>query len=156
LKRGCAGFINWFNNRGNIMGTGVRVFFISTDNSVRKVPLTKFERLSDNRSDECFEEYAGERVRCAMVFVRLENRKPAEIIHVDYFIVPFKADGRVDLKERERGRSLVMRSLDLSISPDRKKVINAIPRILKKKYDEEFKWEPTDVELAMIVKKVFY
>ena len=142
------------------MVTGVRVFFISTDNSVRKVPLTKFERLSDNRSDECFEEYAGERVRCAMVFVRLENRKPAEIIHVDYFIVPFNADGRVDLKERERGRSLVMQSMDLfppSANPgDRNKVIDAMPRIFKKKYDEEFKWEPTDVELAMIVKKVFY
>jgi len=142
------------------MGTGVRVFFIGTDNSVRKVPLTKFERLSDNRSDECFEEYAGERMRCAMVFVRLENRKPAEIIHADYFIVPFNADGRVDLKERERGRSLVMQSMDLfppSANPgDRNKVIDAMPRIFKKKYDEEFKWEPTDVELAVIVKKVFY
>jgi len=142
------------------MGTGVRVFFIGTDNSVRKVPLSKFERLYDNRSDECFEEYAGERVRCAMVFVRLENRKPAEIIHVDYFIVPFKMDGRVDQKERERGMSLVMQSLDLSppeAEPENQhNVINAMPRIFKKKYDEEFKWEPTDVELAMIVKKVFY
>ena len=137
------------------MGTGVRVFFMGSDSSVRKVPLSKFERLYGNRSEECFPEYADERVRCAMVFVRLENRKPAEIIHADYFIVPFTSDGRVDQEERERGVSLIMRSIDLAPSPDRGKVIDATPRLFKKKYDEEFKWEPTDVELAMIVKKVF-
>jgi len=137
------------------MGTGVRVFFFDSDHMARKVPLSKFERLYDRRSDESLMEYAGERVKCAMVFVRLENRKPAEIIHMDYFIVPFKADGRVDQDERERGISLVMRSIDAPVSQESEKVISAMPRIFKKKYDEEFKWEPTNVELAMIVKKVF-
>ena len=137
------------------MGTSVRVFFFGSDHMARKVPLSRFERLYDRRSDESFMEYAGQRVKCAMVFVQLENRKPVEIIHADYFIVPFRDDGRVDQEERERGISLVMQSIDSPVSQESEKVINAMPRIFKKRYDEEFKWEPTNVELAMIVKKVF-
>ena len=137
------------------MGTSVRVFFFGSDHMARKVPLSRFERLYDRRSDESFKAYAGQRVKCAMVFVQLENRKPVEISHVDYFIVPFRDDGRVDHEERERGISLVMRSIDSPAGQESEKVINAMPRIFKKSYDEEFKWEPTSVELAMIVKKVF-
>ena len=50
------------------MSIGVRVMFVGGDRIIR-VPLRRFDRLFDRNFNEAMPEYAGQRVRCAMVYV---------------------------------------------------------------------------------------
>ena len=47
-------------------------------------------------------EYAGKRVRYALVVVDLLNRELVEIIRSEYSFLPFDAEGRIDPAECEK------------------------------------------------------
>ena len=64
------------------MGTGIRIFLINDDGSLKRFPLARFERLFQGHSEECLLEYAGKRVRYALVVVDFVNREPVEIIAI--------------------------------------------------------------------------
>ena len=47
------------------MGIGIRVFLFSDDNSIKRLPLTIYERLLQRDPNEHLLQYAGKRVRFA-------------------------------------------------------------------------------------------
>ena len=128
-----------------------RVFFIDDSDSVRSIPFALYERLIKGASSECLPEYAGKRVRCAVVWVEIAKRKPWRISDVDYILLPFNSKGRIDLSEWERKKKVGMELTAAKInhflsSMLRKKrksnLIDAQHRFLKRRYDHEFKWKP--------------
>jgi len=83
------------------MSIGIRVMFVDGDRIIR-VPLRRFDRLFDRDLNEAMPEYAGQRVRCAMVYVELADRKPVEVVRIDYMVLPLDPEGRVDADLQSR------------------------------------------------------
>ena len=114
------------------MGTGVRIFLVNDDGSVRRFPVARFERLFQHHPEENLPQYAGKRVRYSLVAVDLVNRKPAEIISIQYPILTFDSKGRIDAK-----------------------VVDVEHRFLQKRYENRYLWRPTPEIEEAIVKAIF-
>ena len=139
------------------MGIGVRVHFFQEDGRIKKIPYTRFDRLLSDGSDERLEAHAGKRVRCAMTFVELHQRKPTKILRTDFKIIPFAANGKVDFEEYRRGQRLAFNMVDLvGLSREARadNVVDLRPRVSRKRYVDEFTWEPTDDEFDRLVREV--
>jgi len=137
------------------MSISLRVFFFKPDKSIIKIPLSRFDQLFNNDSNESFPEYAGERIKCAIVCVELENRRPVKIINVNYTIVSFSSDGRIDQEKFHSEGALAMQMMDLPDLSLPKNVVDLSPKIARKKYHERFKWTPTKDEVDTIIEMVF-
>ncbi len=71
------------------MGTGIRVFFVNEDETLKRIPLTRYEQLLGADPEVRFQEYAGKRVRYALATLEFVSRKPVEIVSIQYSILSF-------------------------------------------------------------------
>jgi len=56
------------------MGIGCRVFLIGDDDSLQRISMVQLTRLLRFDRRESLQQYAGKRVRCAMVFLEVTGR----------------------------------------------------------------------------------
>ena len=133
------------------MGLGHRVFIVNDDDSLQRISLAKYERLYQEDSQERLLQYAGQRVRCALVVLLIEERKPQSITWIDCHRIPFNDEGRVDLKEWENQRLHIVNSLDLPVKESKRdKIIDAHGVFARKRYEWEAKWSLTpEIEQAI-------
>jgi len=133
-----------------------RVFFFDDEDRLSRVPLKRFERLMlRHDSSETFPELAGRRVRYAFVALKGEQGKPVKVEHVDYAIIQFDDEGRLDEAEHMRAMQLAVETVS---SPSRNSggpVINARRQFSKKQYDHEFRWRPSPEVEGAIVRAIF-
>ena len=138
------------------MGINLRIFLVNDDDTLKRLPLAKYERLHRGDPTECLLQYADRRVRYALVAVEMENRKPVGINRIQYSYLPLDSEGRIDAVERERGARLAMEMLPpISSEEKSQQVIDAQHKFAKKKYDAQFIWEPSPKLEASIVKEIF-
>ncbi len=139
------------------MTIAARVFFIEANDAVRRIPLKRFERFylrSD--SDESFPEYAGQRVRYAVIFVELDNRQPTAIRRIDCSILQLNSKGQLDQKEWLRGVRLGMDSIaPPSAQVPASSVVDATYRFSRKRYHHEFRWKPNAEVMKAIEEAIF-
>lgn len=55
------------------MGIGLRIFLVNDDDSIKRLPYTKYERLLQQDSGVRFPQYAGKRVRYVEVAIDINN-----------------------------------------------------------------------------------
>lgn len=134
------------------MGVSLRIFLVDDDDSIKRFPLTRYERLYRRDPKERFPEYAGKRVRYAEVAVELVQRKPVEILRMQYFIMSFDSEGRIDASEQQKENRLAMELLPpFGVDGQSGQVIDAHHRFARKRYDNEYKWRPSpEVEQAIV------
>ena len=138
------------------MGLSLRLFLVSDDNSLQQLPLVRYDRLIRRDPRECFPQYAGKRVRYALVVVDLIDRKPVRIVHTQYFWLPFDSRGRIDRKAQEKEARLAMEILPpLTPKEDQRRVVNARHLFAKKRYDDDYKWRPAPEIQDAIVDAIF-
>ena len=138
------------------MGINLRIFLVNDDDTLKRLPLAKYERLRRGDPAECLPQYADRRVRYALVAVEIENRKPVGINRIQYSYLPLDSEGRIDAVERERGARLAMEMLPPIRSEEKsQQVIDAQHKFAKKKYHAQFIWEPSPKLEASIVKEIF-
>lgn len=138
------------------MGLGYRVFIVNDDNSLQRIPFAKYERLYREGSQERLLEYAGQKVRCALVILLVEEREPQSIAWIDCHRIPFDSEGRVDLKEVENNVRSIGDLLDLPIEKQKRdKVIDAHSVFARKRYEREAKWSLT-LELEQAIEEVIF
>ena len=137
------------------MGIGYRVFFFDENDGLRPISMARYNRLRRREPGERLEEYARKRVRCALVILGVEGRKPIGIEHVDYMIVPFDGEGRLDATELERRAKLAVQSLPPYMHDEEGHLIDARSRFARKRYEREFTWKPTPDIQAAIVAAIF-
>ena len=75
------------------MGLGVRVF-VFEENDIRKISYARFQRLLDGHERERLPEYAGKKIKYALVLIETKNRKPIEVLNIDLGYVYVKHDGK--------------------------------------------------------------
>jgi hypothetical protein len=126
------------------MGVGYRVFLIDDNDSLQRISMVRLNRLLHFDRRESFQQYAGKRVRCAMVFLEVAGRQVLAITHIEYFLLQFNDKGRIDKREWEKGMRLGMELLpSLHDEQYPQQVIDAQHRFAKRRYEHEFKWNPS-------------
>lgn len=135
--------------RSGLMG---RIFLVDEKDTIRQIPYAFYLRLINRDSAESFPEYAGKRVRCAVVWIEVAKRKPSRIREIDCTFLPFNGRGGIDTGEWARKKSFNAEVTAAEIGDflslvQRKRgksnLIDAKHRFLKKRYDHEFKWKPS-------------
>ena len=138
------------------MGTGLRVFLVNDDDSLKRFPLARFERLFQDHPEESLPEYAGKRLRYALVIVDLIDREPAEILGIQYPILTFDSEGKIEAAELEKEMRLGVDMVPIgTIAPLSRKVVDAEHHFLQKRYENRYLWRPTPEIEETIVKAVF-
>ncbi len=93
------------------MGLSIRIFIVDEDDSLHRLALARYERLLTDDHAESIPEYAGKRVRYALVVVALVNRRPVEIVHAEFSWLSFDSEGRLDRSEKEKEARLAMQAI---------------------------------------------
>jgi len=138
------------------MGLSIRIFIVDEDDSLHRLALARYERLLRDDPDESIKEYAGMRVRYALIVVDLVNRKPVEVVHAEFSWLSFDSKGRLDRSEKEKEARLAMESIPpLLGEEDSERLVNARHRFVKKRYDREYRWKPTSEIEAAIFAAIF-
>ena len=122
----------------------VRFFIITDDSEILKVSLNKFERLLKCTSEEKMERFAGKRVRVAEIGVKLENRKPIEVIRAIYYYLYFNEKGIIDKDRLINNANVVSIAGNSSFftQETQDNIINAQQEFAKRKRDHAVWWKP--------------
>ena len=138
------------------MGLSIRVFIVEDDNTIKRLPMIRFERMLNRDANEKLSKYAGKRVRYALIVVDLVNRRPIEIIKDEFAYLNFDDKGRLKISEHEKRESLAFDMLSFfSQEQQDKRVIDARHKFAKKRYFNKYRWEPTDKLVAAIAEAIF-
>ena len=138
------------------MGLSIRIFIVADDDTIKRLPLALYERLRKRDPNKRLLEYAGKRVRYALIVVDLFNRRPIEILKDEFGFLFFDDEGRLKLSELETKESLAFDML-AHLSPDQTngRVIDAQHKFARKRYFDKYRWEPTDEIIAAIGEAIF-
>jgi hypothetical protein len=138
------------------MGLSIRVFIVEDDDTIKRLPLARYERLLKRDPDERLLEYAGKRVRYALIVVDLINRKPIEIVKDEFGFLFFDDEGRLKVSELGKEESLAFDIL-APLFPDQtnSRIIDAQHKFAKKRYFNKYIWTPTDEIRAAIAEAIF-
>lgn len=137
------------------MGISLRVFLVHDDGSIHRLSLARFERLIDRDPQERFLKYAGKSIRYVLVALELIDRKPKELLHIEYSYLYFDANGQIDTIEQEKERILGIQMIS-PLEPDQPtfNVIDAKHRFAKKRFSDRYLWKPNKELEASILKAV--
>lgn len=131
------------------MGTGIRIFFVGDDGTIKRFPLTRYLRLTERDQTEHLPEYANTRVRCVEAAIEFEQREPVNILRLLYIILVFDAEGRLDATEKEWQLNAEMAPPFLD--QEFKQVVDARHRFAKRRFHHRYRWKPTqEIEFAIM------
>jgi len=136
------------------LGISLRIFIVEDDDTVHRLPLAKFDRLLEHDPKECLPQYAGKRVRYALVVVNLYNRNPVEILRFEYSFMTFDTGGRLEHDESEREARLafdVMGPYDNTND----NVIEAQHLFAEKRFRDKYTWTASPEIESAIVNEIF-
>jgi len=124
--------------------------------SIQRISMTRLDRLLHFDRKESFQQYAGKRVRRAMVFLEVAGGQVQAIMNVEYFLLQFNDKGQIDKKEWEKGTHLGMELLPSILNEEHpKNIMNAQHRFAKRRYEHDFKWKPSRKVENAIVAAIF-
>ena len=107
------------------MGLGMRIFIVNDDGSLERLPVRRYNRLLGHESNERLRQYAGKRVRCAVIVVESKDRLPVEIVKSQYSYILFDSNGRLLVEWVEKEARLAMDMLEPVIAEKDKQVVEA-------------------------------
>ncbi len=136
------------------MGTGLRVFILS-ENEIKQISYAKLNRLEKAYVNESLPEYAGKRIKLAVVLVRTEERKPVEIINIDCGLVSVDMDGKFNQNEARERMADAMKMIEFPDELMPSNVIDASFSFAKKTFRNKYTWTPTNKELKKINQLIF-
>jgi hypothetical protein len=122
----------------------LRHFFISDDNEIFRIPNTKFERLLKGSLEKKIERFAGKRVRTAEIVVKLENRKPIQVLRAIYYYLHFNEKGNLDYDRFMKDGGIVATAgiPDIFAEKVQSNLINARQEFARRQRDHTVWWKP--------------
>jgi hypothetical protein len=133
------------------MGLGTRIFIVKEDDSIERLSLKQYNRLIKGHPDGRLLQFAGKRIRYALMVLEMMNRKPIEILMAEYSFLAFDSQGRLDVSEREKSIRLAMDMLEPIASEQKsRKVIDVKHKFAKRRFDDRYLWKPSpEIETAI-------
>jgi hypothetical protein len=128
------------------MGIGVRPVILDDDGVVKRFSAARLERLLNRCDDERLEHCAGRGVRFAIAYVDFQDRVLFAILRIEYVVLTFDSAGQLDseiLSKYDRlGIEAISSLLDLDgFKPN--KIVDLLPRLARRRLEQEFHWSPT-------------
>ena len=122
----------------------VRIFFITDEDEILKVPIAKFERMLKGSCKEKTERFAGMRIRAAEIAVMIENRKPVVVLRAIYYYLHFNEKGILDYDRFMKDGALVAKAgiPEIFMKEKQDNIINAQQEFAKKQRDHAVWWKP--------------
>jgi hypothetical protein len=134
------------------MGLGVRTFLVDENDRVVRVPV----KVLSGEPRKAVPEYAGKRVRYALVVVVHRHRKPLYVDHMECGYVAFDRMGRLDRGREAKEMAAAIRCIDDPYAgKGLDNIIDAAVHFAKRQYQHECKWKPTPKIVHEIKKLVF-
>jgi hypothetical protein len=141
------------------MGLSTRIFFVSHEGDLIKVPIAKFCRFYDGDPDTRFPEYKNQRIRLVEITVELEKRQPVGIVRECYGFIVFDKEGRFVRKNADEEIELAMTGLcdDLGLlfMKPGKPIINRKADFAERILKNKFRWTPSPSLQDAIYRAVF-
>ena len=138
------------------MGLATRIFIVREDDSIERLSLKRYNRLIKRHPDERLLQFAGKRIRYALMVLEMLNRKPARILIAEYSFLTFDSKGRLDSSERAKAARLAMDMLEPILPGKRsERIIDAKHKFAKKRFDDRYLWKPTPEIESMIAAAIF-
>jgi len=138
------------------MGLGTRIFIVKEDDTLQRLTLKRYNQLIKGHLDEGLMQYAGKRIRYALIVLEMINRKPVEILMTEYSFLTFNSNGRLDAGEREEAARLAMDTLEpISLGKRSGSIIDAKHKFAKKRFNDRYLWKPTPEIESVIQKAIF-
>jgi len=127
-----------------MISASVRLFFVSDNDEIFRVPNTKFERLLKGSSEENTERFARKRVRAAEIIVEIETRKPVRVLRAIYYYLHFNQKGILDYDRFLKDGGIVANAGIPDIFAEKVKgnLINARQEFAKRQRDHTVWWKP--------------
>jgi hypothetical protein len=137
------------------MGIGVRSFLVDDAGQVSRIPWSRMTRLFRGLPTQEFHELRGSPVRCAVVFLEYENRRPARILRTEFSVLYIDDNGSLDSEAQSQQLRLIGQCLDdtLAVGGERGNVVDIRPHLARKQYRERFEWTPTEDVLEAIFRR---
>lgn len=114
------------------MTYSTRMFVLGSDDTLYRMPGTKFTGMLNNPGRYCIPLFAGRRVRMVESVVEIQNRVPIRVVQVTCHMLNFDDEGQFDSKAFER-RQAARAELAL-FKPERSgtKIVDASSRFVAK------------------------
>lgn len=134
----------------------MRIFIINDDDSLRRLPNAKYERMLRRNPNDPLRQYADKRIRYALIIFETENRKPYKIIRIQYSYLFFDSEGFLDMQEREREMRIGVNMVPPYVDEGKNTtVINAHYKFARKSHKDRYRWTPTRELEEAVIKAVF-
>ena len=138
------------------MGYSLRIFLIDKDDNIRRIPLTRFDRIRARDPEEKLDAYKNTRIRYAEIVVELENRIPVFMARAVFGYLYFDANGLLDEKILDDKWEIMCNILSSSSSSNNlSKIIYANDRFAEKRFKNKYKWIPSPGLEKKIFDKIF-
>ena len=89
------------------MSIGLKVFYIKDDDSIERIPWSRYEKLIDKKPGGNFPEFAGKKIKFAQIGVVFENRKPVSVCYDNYYLITFDSQGWPEQDKQQQERLLM-------------------------------------------------
>ena len=132
------------------MSPCIKILIINNDNTVDVLPVEQYEKLLRRDPDFAIFGYAGRKVRYASVVVESADRKTPKILNAHYSYLTFDSEGRLDIDERSLKANLALGMLPPVYRAPDDQMIDARQKFAKKRYDDKYKWNPSNKILTEI------
>jgi hypothetical protein len=139
-----------------VMGLSIRIFLVGDDDTLERFPFARYERLLNGDPKEHLTAYAGKRIRYILAVVDLANRIPVSILRTECSYLTFDSKGKIDTAHIEKGSRMLFDSLEPF--PDEEspsEVIDARHRFARKRFKNEYLWEPTQEIMTEMMESIF-
>jgi hypothetical protein len=138
------------------MGTGLRIFLVNDDDSIERLAVARYERLLKGDPRESLPRYKNRQLRYASVALNVENRKPVEVIYLHYGTLWFDKEGRIDIDEQDKEWRLGAEHIPSLLSENQAPhLIDARHKLARKRYDDQYRWTPSQEVVAAILREIF-
>ena len=137
------------------MGLGMRIFLVNDDGLLERLPFGRYNRLIRHDLNERLPQYAGRRVRCAVIVVESKNRKPIEVLKRQFSYLSFDSDGRLMADGDDSEARLAMEMLEPVIADEDRQVVDARHKFARKRYAREYLWK-TSPKIEQAIRRAIF
>ncbi len=116
-----------------MLGRGYRTYVFEDSGSVRRIPMTGFNRAWDGEPEKTLARYAGKRIRSAMVFLDLADREAMTISHVDTFEFSIGPSGEIDPDDMDKHQHEAINRVSYDEAPGPLPPLGWVPTSLEQK-----------------------
>jgi hypothetical protein len=88
-----------------------------------------------------------------MAYVEVYDRHPVGVLKIDYMVLAFDSDGRLDASTRRRQERLALETVSRNLPRVSETVVEIGPHLAVRQYREEFKWKPTEEQARAILER---